>query len=185
MRQYSRNGERGFEHRGGGPGRQPLGEMGLLRAPIADGEMFAILTSAPVRERFSRSEEPKMLTSRAPEINFVFSPTTAMMEGYATVCASSHVASGTPLLPDLAASGHVPGDGADTEFLAPLAPLAHAGPGVSIATPRVESSPHCVGLPPTSAATHYRSWSTRCKRQEGPKGFGFSLICLLCGDMWT
>ena len=30
------------------------------------------------------------------------------MEGYATVCASSHGASGTPLLPDLAASGHVP-----------------------------------------------------------------------------
>jgi hypothetical protein len=64
-------------------------------------------------------------------------------------------------------------DDADTEFLAPLAPLAHAGPGVSIATPRVESSPHCVGLPPSSAATHYRSWSARCKRQKDLRDLAF------------
>jgi hypothetical protein len=43
-----------------------------------------------------------MLTTRASEIKFRLPFHQTTMEGYATVCASSHVALGTPLLPDLA-----------------------------------------------------------------------------------
>jgi hypothetical protein len=104
MRQHSRNGGRGFEHRGGGPGRQPLGEMGWLLhapAPIRRRDVCHSHSGAR-RERFSQSGEPKMLTTRASEIKFRLPFHQTTMEGYATVCASSHVALGTPLLPDLA-----------------------------------------------------------------------------------
>lgn len=73
--------------------------------------MFAIHTQALVRDRVSRSGTPNMhqessillMIVPASEFDFVFRSTATAMEGYATVCASSHVAAGTPLLPDLAA----------------------------------------------------------------------------------